>query len=67
MESACVCVCVCVCVTQVPVEDGLHVAWLYVTSWRFFVDMISTVPFVYLVRLHCSVCVCVCVCVYVLT
>ena len=36
---------------QITVLDGVDVARCYASSWRFLVDLISAIPFIYLVRL----------------
>ncbi len=35
---------------QILVMDGVDVGRTYAMSWRFAVDVISVVPFIYLVR-----------------
>jgi hypothetical protein len=41
---------------KVTVLDGWQVAWYYLTSWRFWVDVVSIVPYIHLVGLPPHTC-----------
>jgi hypothetical protein len=55
-------VCIYVYMYELQVVDGVKLAYLYVRYGRFWVDLLSVVPFIYLVSTatqlsHCNHCI----------